>query len=110
MSLRASYFTSDVDVFQALEKDPDVKRRFEEAASGELQAGWDRRTNKAKDDEEKIKEVVEKVKERDQERREREVGDILRKRGDGEERVGDGGDGGDINKVLSRGYGDVRAT
>ena len=110
MSLRASYFVSDVDVFQALEKDPDVKRRFEEAASGELQAGWDRRTNKAKDDEEKIKEVVEKVKERDQERREREVGDILRKRGDGEERVGDGGDGGDINKVLSRGYGDVRAT
>jgi phospholipid-translocating ATPase len=96
-------------VFQALEKDPDVKRRFEEAAAGELQQGWDRKTNKAKDEEERVREVVEKVMERDQERREREVGELLRKRGHGEGR--DEGvlmDGGDVNKVLSRGFGDVR--
>jgi hypothetical protein len=41
-SLRAAFFTTPEDVFQALEKDPSVKRRFEEAASEELQAGWDR--------------------------------------------------------------------
>jgi phospholipid-translocating ATPase len=74
-----------------------------------LQQGWDRKTNKAKDGEERVREVVEKVMERDQERREREVGELLRKRGHGEGR--DEGvlmDGGDVNKVLSRGFGDVR--
>jgi phospholipid-translocating ATPase len=39
-SLRAALFPTDVDVFQELEKDPDVKKRFEEASAMELQQGW----------------------------------------------------------------------
>jgi phospholipid-translocating ATPase len=109
-SLRSAFFTTDEDVFQALEKDPDVKRRFEEAASAELQQGWDRKTNKQVDEQERVREVVEKVLEKDQERREREVGELLRQRGDGEGR--DAGvlaeDAGDVNKVLSRGFGAVK--
>jgi phospholipid-translocating ATPase len=104
-SLRAAYLTTDEDVFQALEKDPEVKRRFEEASANELQQGWDRKTNKEKDEEERVRETVEKVLERDQERREREVKDLLRKRGDGEVREDDGGD---VDRVLSRGFGNVR--
>jgi phospholipid-translocating ATPase len=104
-SLRAAYLTTDEDVFQALEKDPAVKRRFEEASANELQQGWDRKTNKEKDEEERVRETVEKVLERDQERREREVKDLLRKRGDGEVREDDGGD---VDRVLSRGFGNVR--
>jgi phospholipid-translocating ATPase len=104
ISLRSAFLTTDEDVFQALEKDPEVKRRFEEAASGELQQGWDRK----KDQEAAVREVVEKVSEREQERREREVGEMLRKRGHGEEAGMGLGDGGDVNKVLSRGFGDVR--
>jgi phospholipid-translocating ATPase len=103
MALRAAWWTTDEDVFQALEKDPDVKRRFEEAASMELQAGWDRASNKEKAKEEMTREVVEKVLERDQERREREVGELLEMRTRGEdERVVD------VDQVLKSGYGDVR--
>jgi phospholipid-translocating ATPase len=94
-ALRASFLATDEDVFQALEKDPSVKRRFEEAASGELQMGWDR-----------VKGVGEDGKEKEQERREKEVGDLLRNRGDGE--VKEEGDGGDVDRVLSRGFGVVR--
>lgn len=97
-SLRAAYFTTDVDIFQALERDASVKRRFEEGSAGELQMGWDRGRDGGK--------TVEVVRER-----EREVTDLLRKRGDGGER-GDGEgkveDGGDVDRVLSRGFGDVR--
>jgi phospholipid-translocating ATPase len=104
MALRAAYFSTDEDVFQALEKDPEVKRRFEEASAGELQAGWDRSSNKERQKEETTREVVEKVLERDQERREREVGELLRMRTRGEE------EGGvvDVEQVLKQGYGDVR--
>ncbi|KAH8722454.1 hypothetical protein GQ44DRAFT_622463 [Phaeosphaeriaceae sp. PMI808] len=104
LSLRAAYFTTDEDIFQALEKDPLVKRRFEEAAATELQAGWDRATNKEKDEEMKVREAVEKVKERERERREREVGDMLRERVEGRTEH----DGGDIDRVLSRGFGNVK--
>jgi phospholipid-translocating ATPase len=103
MALRAAWWTTDEDVFQALEKDPDVKRRFEEAASMELQAGWDRASNKEKAREDMTREVVEKVLERDQERREREVGELLMMRTRAEEeRVVD------VDQVLKSGYGDVR--
>jgi phospholipid-translocating ATPase len=104
-SLRAAYFSTDVDVFQALEKDPEVKKRFEEAAAGELQAGWERATNKEKEEEVR----VEEAEERNQERREREVNELLRKRGDGERReeVVDL-DGVQVDRVLSRGFGEVR--
>jgi phospholipid-translocating ATPase len=107
ISLRSAFLTTDEDIFQALEKDPDVKRRFEEAAAGELQQGWDRKTNREKEQEGEIRKVVEKVSEREQERREREVGEMLRKRGHGEREEGVG-HGGDVNKVLSRGFGDVK--
>ncbi|KAH3904796.1 phospholipid-transporting ATPase [Parastagonospora nodorum] len=107
ISLRAAYLTTDEDIFQALEKDPDVKRRFEEASANELQQGWDRKTNREKDEQEKVREVVEKVVEREQERREREVDEMLRRRGHGEDGV-EIQDGGDINKALSKGFGHVR--
>ncbi|KAF2087979.1 phospholipid-translocating P-type ATPase [Saccharata proteae CBS 121410] len=38
-TLRATFLPDDVDFFQQLEKDPAVKRRFEEAAALELQQG-----------------------------------------------------------------------
>lgn len=72
-----------------------------------MQLGWDRKTNREKDEQEKVREVVEKVVEREQERREREVDEMLRRRGDGENDTGVE-DGGDINKVLSKGFGHVR--
>ena len=41
-ALLAAFFPTDEDRFQVLEKDPSVKRRLEEAACEELQAGWGR--------------------------------------------------------------------
>jgi phospholipid-translocating ATPase len=46
-SLRAAYFTRDVDIFQELERDPNIKARFEEAAAPDLQQGWIREGKKA---------------------------------------------------------------
>jgi phospholipid-translocating ATPase len=102
--LRKIVLPQDEDAFQQLEKDPDVKRRFEEASAGELQAGW----NRAKDEEERVRETVEKVVARDRERRELEVAEMVRRRGNEEERGGSVAAGGDVDRVLSRGFGDVR--
>lgn len=44
---RAGLFPTDVDVFQELEQDLEVRKRFEEAASMELQQGWDRGKKKS---------------------------------------------------------------
>jgi len=41
-SLRAAWVPTDVDIFQELERDVEVRKRFEEAAALELQQGWDR--------------------------------------------------------------------
>ncbi|KAF1837813.1 phospholipid-translocating P-type ATPase [Decorospora gaudefroyi] len=109
-SLLAAYCTRDEDVFQALEKDPLVKRRFEEAAAAELQLGWLRGLG------------GEQEQEREQERREGEIRDLLRRRV-GNEGVqsrsqdagiatatgADAGDGGEINRILSKGFGAVRS-
>jgi len=46
-SLRAAWFPTDVDVFQQLEHDLVIKKRFEEAAAMELQQGWDRGKKKS---------------------------------------------------------------
>jgi phospholipid-translocating ATPase len=98
-STRIACWPSDEDVFRALEKDPEVKRRFEEAASSELQMGWDR----AKEGDKKVEG------EGEQEKREREVQEILELRGDGEARQSGGsGDARDVDRVFSQGYGDVR--
>jgi phospholipid-translocating ATPase len=114
-SLLAAYLITDEVVFQALEKDPAVKRRFEEAAAGELQQGWDRKTNKSRDDEERVREVVEDLQQREEQRREGEIKDLLRNRvtavdpdESSPERAGGVQDGKEINRILSRGYGDVQ--
>ncbi|PSN65946.1 phospholipid-translocating P-type ATPase [Corynespora cassiicola Philippines] len=111
MSLRAAFFTTDEDVFQALEKDPAVKRRFEEAAAEELQNGWDHGTNREREREERVREVVSELEKREEERREGEVKELLRRRegveGVEEERAAES-EREDVERMLSRGYGQVR--
>lgn len=46
-AIKTTMFPSDVDVFQGLEKDREVRKRFEEAAADLLQQGWDRGTKKS---------------------------------------------------------------
>lgn len=41
-AIHVKFFPNDVIVFQALEKDPEVRKRFEEASADLLQQGWDR--------------------------------------------------------------------
>jgi phospholipid-translocating ATPase len=62
-SLRAAWWPSDVDIFQQLERDQEVKKRFEEASAMELQQGWDRGTKKSsleqqREDKEQIDDVL----------------------------------------------------
>jgi phospholipid-translocating ATPase len=92
-SAQAAFFTSDEDVFRALEKDPLVKRRFEEAASEELQNGWDK---------------AGKGERTEEQRREGEIKDLLSRRVETVD-VGEGQQGGgDVDRILSRGFGDVK--
>lgn len=44
---RAGLFPTDVDVFQELEQDLGIRKRFEEAAAMEMQQGWDRGKKKS---------------------------------------------------------------
>jgi phospholipid-translocating ATPase len=37
---KGAFFPTDVEVFQQLEKDAEVRKRLEEASASELQAGW----------------------------------------------------------------------
>ncbi|KAF2646143.1 phospholipid-translocating P-type ATPase [Massarina eburnea CBS 473.64] len=86
-AVRTAFFPTDVAVFQHLEKDVAVKRRFEEAACEELQLGWEREGRG------------------DAERREGEVVELLRNRKEG------GAEGlgrEDVENILSRGFGRVR--
>jgi phospholipid-translocating ATPase len=90
-----------------------VKRRFEEAASGELQMGWDRETNRRRDRELRVREVVEDAEMRVQERREGEVKELLRGRVEASEVEGSleragVGQGDNQDRMLERGYGRVR--
>lgn len=67
--IKTIYFPNDVEIFQVLERDIEVKKRFEESAADLLQAGWNRGKKKsslevAKDEE-------------DQARREAEIQEIL---------------------------------
>ena len=83
-SLRAAWFPTDADTFQALEQDLAVRKRFEEASAGELGQGWEQRGRKKKTSTELVREEEEKKKrEEEQERREEEVREILRRRPDG---------------------------
>ncbi|KAF2736021.1 phospholipid-translocating P-type ATPase [Polyplosphaeria fusca] len=114
-ALRATFWTTDEDTFQQLEKDALVKRRFEEASAGELQAGWDRGSNKERDQEERVRGVVEGLRRREEERREREVGEMLRNRDEGGDEGGVGKkqverevEREDLESMFSRGFGRVR--
>ena len=115
-ALLSAFFPTDEDHFQVLEKDSDVKRRFEEAAADELQQGWDRKTNKHRDEEEKVREVVEGIQKREEERRENEVKQLLKGRVDvletdrSPESGGEAANAGlvDVDGTLSKGYGKVR--
>lgn len=68
-SLKAAYFPTDVDVFQDLERDLQIRKRFEEAAAMELQAGWHHGTKKSSFELQREEEV--------QVQRENEVQDLL---------------------------------
>ncbi|KAI9816820.1 MAG: hypothetical protein M1827_001465 [Pycnora praestabilis] len=46
-SLRLAYWPTDVDLFREYEQDLLIRKRFEEAASVELQQGWDRGDKKS---------------------------------------------------------------
>ncbi|KAK5047126.1 hypothetical protein LTR84_007069 [Exophiala bonariae] len=46
-AIKTTIFPSDVDIFQRLEKDQEVRKRFEEASADLLQQGWDRGTKKS---------------------------------------------------------------
>ena len=71
-ALRATIMPTDVDVFQALEQDLEVKKRFEEASADELRMGWDRGTKKSS---------LEILREEEMEReRERQVEELLARR------------------------------
>jgi phospholipid-translocating ATPase len=45
--LRRTYFPTDADRFQELEKDLEIRKRFEEASAMELRQGWDRGQKKS---------------------------------------------------------------
>lgn len=114
-SVAAAFFTTDEDVFMQLEKDPDVRRRFEEAA-GMVGEGQGKRAMREevveldKDEEERRR--------REQEAREGEVKELLRNRRDElPNQQGDGNRGieaettkrsGDVDEMLSKGFGKVR--
>jgi phospholipid-translocating ATPase len=83
-SLRAAWFPTDVDIFQELERDLEVRKRFEEASALELQQGWDRGRKKGSLEVEREKERVEKERE-EQEQREGAVRELLQNRPDGVE-------------------------
>lgn len=73
---RASLFPEDVDIFQALEQDIDVRKRFEEAAADELQQGWARGTKKSslellREEEEQF------AREKEEEEREAQIMELL---------------------------------
>ena len=46
-AVRAAIWPSDVDIFQTLEQDIEVRKRFEESAADLLQQGWDRGTKRS---------------------------------------------------------------
>jgi len=48
-AISVTMFPSDVDVFQRLEQDPDVRRRLEESAAPLLQQGWERDEKESKE-------------------------------------------------------------
>lgn len=104
------------DLFQELEKDPQIRKRFEEAAALELQQGWDRGKKKSGLEVERV--------EAEQAAREGEVQNILRNRPETLEEGRVNADIGvspteepspttgrsiDVQEMLSRRFGTVRS-
>jgi phospholipid-translocating ATPase len=110
-ALLAAFFPTDEDVFQALEKDPAVKRRLEEAAADELQAGWDRGAAPRLDGSGELS-LPRRQQRRlsEEERREEVVKEMLRNRVEvvDPESSPERGGPGEVDRILSQGYGRVR--
>jgi len=112
-SLRAVFFTQDVDVFRALEKDEGVRRRFEEAAKGEMPwsaakakeqgKGWGEEREEGKGEGLAKVTMVEEVAE--ERRREGEVVEMLGRRPDLREQ---GRRSTDVEEALRGAFGRVR--
>lgn len=68
-SIKSVFFPTDVETFQILERDLEVKKRFEESAADLMQQGWNRGTKKSS------LEIARE--EEEQARREAEIQDIL---------------------------------
>jgi phospholipid-translocating ATPase len=68
-SFKSAYFATDVDLFQLYERDLSIRKRFEEAAALELQAGWRHGTKKSSVELEREEQV--------QAMRENEIQDLL---------------------------------
>ena len=109
-ALLAAFFPTDEDRFQVLEKDPSVKRRLEEAACEELQAGWWREGKRGEED--TVREVVKGIQAKEEERRENEVKELLRSRVEGPARSGsehaEEVSAAEVDRTLSKGFGKVR--
>ncbi|KAJ5833018.1 hypothetical protein N7474_001329 [Penicillium riverlandense] len=71
-TLRALFFPNDVDLFQEMEQDLDIRKRFEEAAAPELQLSWNHGTKKSSI------EIAHETEEMDA--RERQVQELLERR------------------------------
>jgi phospholipid-translocating ATPase len=117
-SFKAAYFATDVDLFQLYERDLSIRKRFEEAAAMELQAGWRRGDKKSSVEMEREEQV--------QAMRENEIVDLLARprvmeEGRGVDKggvtleeqrvfVGDGPRGSttDIQEMLSKRFGSVQ--
>lgn len=92
-----------------------MKRRLEEAAADELQQGWDRKTNRERDEQERVRSVVDRIQRSEEERRENEVRELLKSRvevleaEESPERSGEAAVGmGHVDATLSKGFGKVR--
>lgn len=105
IALRSAYWPTDTDVFQELEKDLDVRKRFEEASALELQQGWMRGEQESGAERERM----------EQEKREEGVREILENRPEhlAEEarpkRMSLGRRSTDIQDALCRRFGSVRS-
>ncbi|KAI9791570.1 MAG: hypothetical protein M1833_001491 [Piccolia ochrophora] len=127
-SLRSAWFPTDADIFQELEQDPEIRLRFEEAASVELQQGWAQskkkqkaRTTPTQDDEDDIQAVLDRPRVMEegglssQNLRRRQQSDPASLRSAGSAQLASQSTdadprrhSADVREMLSRGFGSVR--
>ncbi|KAJ9665679.1 drs2 neo1 protein [Coniosporium apollinis] len=109
-SARAAWWTTDVDVFRELERDPGTRRRFEEAAKLELEG---RMGGAGAEGAKEAKGEGKRLSKEEQEKREGEVREMLRSRlGEPEERKGVDRNSErpsmEVGEMWERGFGSVR--